>query len=64
MKSARSTSRLTGRSLIAILLVFGFITIVVVAILLGAFTITIGVVLLVVPAAMIARMAKTGRWHR
>jgi hypothetical protein len=64
MKSARSTSRLTRRSLIAILLVFGFITIVVVAILLGAFTITIGVMLLVVPAAMIARMAKTGRWHR
>ena len=61
---ARSPSRPKGGSLIAIVLVFGFMTIVVVAILLGALTITIGVVLLVVPAAMIARLAKTRGWPR
>jgi Flp pilus assembly protein TadB len=60
----RKTSRLTGGSLIAIMLVFGFMTIVVVAILLGALTITIGVVLLVVPAAVIARLARTRRAQR
>jgi uncharacterized membrane protein len=61
---ARSTSRPKGGSLIAIVLVFGFMTIVVIAILLGALTITIGVVLLVVPAAVIARLAKTRGWPR
>jgi hypothetical protein len=63
-EGARSTSRLTGGSLVAIMLIFGFMTIVVVAILLGALTVTIGVVLLVVPAAVIARLAKTRRPRR
>jgi hypothetical protein len=61
---ARSTPRLTGGSLLAIMLVFAFMTIVVVAILLGALTVTIGVVLLVVPAAVIARLAGTRRRPR
>jgi hypothetical protein len=61
---ARGTPRPKGGSLIAIMLVFGFMTIVVVAILLGALTITIGVVLLVVPAAVIGRLAKTRGWSR
>jgi Flp pilus assembly protein TadB len=58
------TSRLTGGSLIAIMFVFAFMTMVVIAILLGALTITIGVVLLVVPAAVIARLVRTRRWQR
>jgi hypothetical protein len=61
---ARTTSRLTGGSLVLIALVFGFMTIVVIAILLGALTVTIGVVLLVVPAALIARLVKTRRRPR
>jgi uncharacterized membrane protein len=57
----RSAFRLTGRSLLAITLVFGFMTIVVIGILLGALTITIGALLLLVPAVVIARVAKTRR---
>jgi Flp pilus assembly protein TadB len=61
---APSTSRLTGGSLFAIVFVFGFLTIVVFAILLGALTISIGVVLLVVPAAVIARLVRARRRQR
>jgi hypothetical protein len=57
---ARRT-RLSGGSLITIALVFCFMSMVVVAILLGALTVTLGVVLLVVPVAAIARLAKTRR---
>jgi Flp pilus assembly protein TadB len=57
----RSTSRLKGGSLVMITLVFCFMSMVVVAILLGALTVTLGVVLLVVPIAAIARLAKPRR---
>jgi hypothetical protein len=61
---APSTSRLTGRSFVAIMFVFAFMTIVVIGILLGALTVTIGVVLLLVPAAVVAKLVKTRRRSR
>jgi Flp pilus assembly protein TadB len=53
-------SRRTG-SLAMIVLVFGLLTIVVLAILLGALFVAIGVVVLAVPAAFIARMLRRRR---
>jgi hypothetical protein len=44
--------------------VFAFMTIVVIGILLGALTVTIGVVLLLVPAAVVAKLVKTRRRSR
>ena len=51
-------------SLTTIVLVFGLATIVVLAILLGAFFVAVGVVALAIPAALIAKLAKSRRLSR
>jgi hypothetical protein len=63
MSDDRQSPRRPARpgSLITIVLVFGFASIVVLAILLGAFFVAIGMIALAVPAALIAKLAKRRR---
>jgi len=66
MSDDRQSSRRPARraSLATIVLVFGFASIVVLAILMGAFFVAIGVIALAVPAALIAKLAKGRRLSR
>jgi hypothetical protein len=63
-QSPRRPARGGIGSLTTIVLVFGFASIVGLAILLGAFFVAIGVIALAVPAALIAKLAKARRDRR
>ena len=63
-QSPRRPARGRIGSLTTIVLVFGFASIVVLAILLGAFFVAIGIIALAVPAALIAKFVKARRLSR